>query len=198
MDLCTPSCRSRINSCHEVDSLGGIVPHPMFRPGWAVRPYHQSTPRADLLIRFKIAANSSLGFLPWHNTEVERVKGVCMRLCCHPISSGRQSTPVGILGHISRGHTGKRTAQDSLLLILYWYSTYPLRCLPYFSSREGFISPPPSSTVESNFVFLRRGRSPLWAWCEKKNTSCDFTGIRSHDPTVRKSHTLNNIWSIDR
>ena len=41
------------------------------------------------------------------------------------------------------------------------FSTFFLRCLPQFLSREGFSSPFPSSTVKSNIVYPRINRSPL-------------------------------------
>ena len=41
------------------------------------------------------------------------------------------------------------------------FSTFLLRCLPEFFSREGFDRLFPSSTVKSNFVYLRTNRSPL-------------------------------------
>ena len=40
-------------------------------------------------------------------------------------------------------------------------STFLLRCLPSFLSREGFSYSFPSSTVKSNFVYPRTNRSPL-------------------------------------
>ena len=45
------------------------------------------------------------------------------------------------------GHTGgMKVTQD-------FSSTFFLRCVPYFSSREGFSHSFPSSTVKSNFVY---------------------------------------------
>ena len=40
-------------------------------------------------------------------------------------------------------------------------STFLLRCMPLFFSREGFSRSFPSSTVKSNFVYQRFNRSPL-------------------------------------
>ena len=40
-------------------------------------------------------------------------------------------------------------------------STFLLRCLPQFLSREGFSRPFPSSTVKSNFGYPRVSRSQL-------------------------------------
>ena len=41
------------------------------------------------------------------------------------------------------------------------FSTFLLRCLPSFLSREGFSRPFPSSTVKSNFVYPRINCPPL-------------------------------------
>ena len=65
------------------------------------------------------------------------------------------------------------------------FSTFLLRCLPYFFSREGFIHPFPSSTMKSNFVYPRVNRSPCWALFfifYFLFSSCDCTEIRTHIP----------------
>ena len=54
---------------------------------------------------------------------------VCV-LCCRPIYSERRFSP---LGRVSRGHTGGRpTHRRFLFFICFWFSTFLLRCLPFF------------------------------------------------------------------
>ena len=56
----------------------------------------------------------------------------------------------------------RKVAQD-------FSSTFLLRCLPSFFSREGFSRSFPSSTVKSSFVYPRVSCSPLVG---QKNTAC--------------------------
>ena len=77
-------------------------------------------------------------------------------VCCHPIFSGRQTTPFGIIcGRTSQGHTGGRP--------------------------HGF----PSSLVRSNFVYPRHNRSPLLVGNDVRDnpSSCDCAEIRTQVPT---------------
>ena len=58
-------------------------------------------------------------------------------------------------------------------------STFLLRCVPLFFSREGFSHPFPSSTVKSNFMYPRNNRSPLvWLDMRKNPSSCACAEIR--------------------
>ena len=59
---------------------------------------------------------------------------------------------IKFVGRTNRGHTGGRSQDFS--------STFFLRCVPLFFSREGFSPSFPSSTVKSNFVHQRFNRSP--------------------------------------
>ena len=70
-------------------------------------------------------------------------------MCNHPICSGRQTC-----GRTSRGHTGSRKVTQD-------FSTFRLRCLPSFLSREAFSRPFHSLTLKSNFVYPRIDCSPL-------------------------------------
>ena len=74
----------------------------------------------------------------------------------------------------SRGHTRGRSQDFS--------STFFLRCVPEFFSREGFSHSFPSSTVRSNFVHERFNRSPLVD--EKKSRL--LPGVRTHVPPCQK------------
>ena len=78
---------------------------------------------------------------------------VCVCVFCHLISFGRRTYE-----RTSRGHTGGRSHRRK---VTQDFSTFFLRCLPSFLSREGFSRPFPSSTVKSNFVYPRINRSPL-------------------------------------
>ena len=50
--------------------------------------------------------------------------------CCRPIYSERRFSP---LGRVSRGHTGGRpTHRRFFFFICFWFSTFLLRCLPFF------------------------------------------------------------------
>ena len=76
------------------------------------------------------------------------VINVSLLQCVVCFYSGHQTC-----GRTSRGHTDRRkVTQDS--------STFLLRCLPSFFSREGFSRPFLSSTVKPNFVYPRINRSP--------------------------------------
>ena len=62
-------------------------------------------------------------------------------------------------------------------------STFLLRCVPSFLSREGFRRPFPSSTVKSNFGYPRINRPPLvrhFFFVKKYPSSCECTEIRTH------------------
>ena len=55
---------------------------------------------------------------------------VCVCMCCRPIYSERRFSP---LGRVSRGHTGGRpTHRRFFFFICFWFSTFLLRCLPFF------------------------------------------------------------------
>ena len=74
---------------------------------------------------------------------------VCLLLCMLSFHLCRTSD---LWTHQPRSHT-KKVTQD--------ISTFLLRGLPSFLSREGLSRPFPSSTVKSNFVYPRINRSPL-------------------------------------
>ena len=73
-------------------------------------------------------------------------------------------------------------------------STFLLRCLPSFFSREGFSHSFSSSTVKSNIVYERFNRSPLVGhFFFFSIFSCGkipVTGIRTHVPTCQKVSRL--------
>ena len=64
---------------------------------------------------------------------VDRHTGsVCVCVCCRPIYSERRFSP---LGRVSRGHTGGRPTHRRFFfffLFVFWFSTFLLRCLPFF------------------------------------------------------------------
>ena len=62
-------------------------------------------------------------------------------LCFLPIHSGHQ-----VRGTYQPGSHRRKVTQD-------FPSTFFLRCVPSFFSREGFSHSFPSSTVKSNFVY---------------------------------------------
>ena len=64
-----------------------------------------------------------------------------MCVCFLPIDSGRQ-----VRWMYQQGSHRRKVAQN-------FSSTFLLRCIPLFFSREGFSRSFPSSTVKSNFVF---------------------------------------------
>ena len=72
---------------------------------------------------------------------------VCV--CFLPIHSGRHQDR----WTYQPGSHRRKVTQD-------FSSTFFLRCVPSFFSREGFSLSLPSSTVKSNFVYLRFNRSP--------------------------------------
>ena len=72
---------------------------------------------------------------------------VCVCVFCHPIHSGHQ-----VRWTYQPGLHRRKVTQD--------FYTF-LRCVPYLLSREGFSRSFPSSTVKSNFVYLRSNRPPL-------------------------------------
>ena len=77
---------------------------------------------------------------------------MCVCVCFLPIYSGRQQVRwMYQLG----SHRRKVTLGFS--------STFLLRCMPLFFSREGFSRSSRSSTVKSNFVYFRFNRSPLFS-----------------------------------
>ena len=65
---------------------------------------------------------------------------VCVCVCFLPIHSGHQ-----VRWTYQPGSHRRKVTQD-------FSSTFFLRCVPEFFSREGFSHPFPSSTVKSNFV----------------------------------------------
>ena len=69
-------------------------------------------------------------------------------------------------------------------------STFHLRCMPLFFSREGFSRSFPSSTVKSNFVYYRFNPSPLvghfYFYFLFLVGKIQVTGIRTHVPTCQK------------
>ena len=78
------------------------------------------------------------------------------------------------------------------------FSTFLLRCLPLFLSREGFSLPFPSSTVKSNFVYPRINRSPLvghvFFWV---NDTTGYTLVKkrhSRVPTYLQRETDTADW----
>ena len=66
---------------------------------------------------------------------------LCVCVCFLPIHSGHQ-----IRWTYQPGSHRRKVTQD-------FSSTFFLRCVPYFFSREGFSRSFPSSTVKSNFVY---------------------------------------------
>ena len=74
---------------------------------------------------------------------------VCVCVCFLPIHSGHQ-----VRWTYQAGSHRRKVTQD-------FSSTFLLRRVPSFFSREGFSHSFPSSTVKSNFVYQRFNRSPL-------------------------------------
>ena len=78
--------------------------------------------------------------------------------------------------------------------VTYGFSTFLLRCLPLFLSREGFSLLFPSGTVKSNYLYPRINRSPLVGYdfffiavFGSKNPSlCDCTEIQTDGPTSKR------------
>ena len=86
---------------------------------------------------------------------------VCVCVCvCVCVLSSQLFWTSGLWTHQPGSHTGKVTKD---------FSTFLMRCLPYFVLREGFSRPFPSSTVKSNFVYPRNNRSPLVGYDARKN-----------------------------
>ena len=81
--------------------------------------------------------DSSVCFLPIHS-------GHQVRWTYQPGSHRRKVTQ-------EEGHTGGRSHRRKVTQD--FSSTFFLRCVPYFFSREGFCHSFPSSTVKSNFVY---------------------------------------------
>ena len=78
---------------------------------------------------------------------------------------------VKFVGCTSRGHTDRRKVTQE------FSSTFLLRCMPFFFSREGFSRCSfPSSTVELNFVFKEK------SFVSKKNQNAPRP---SEHPPVR-------------
>ena len=71
------------------------------------------------------------------------------------LSSHLQYSGLQTCGRTSRGGSHRRRVTRD------FSSTFLLRCLPCFLSREGFSRSFPSSTVKSIFVYPRINRSPL-------------------------------------
>ena len=101
-----------------------------------------------------------LPLLKMHNFALYSV-----RVCCHPIYSGRQTIyRYNMWTHQPGSHRS-------------------CACLN-FLSHEGFSRPFPSSTVKSNLVYPRINRPPLVGHDVRENpTSCDCAEIRTHVPT---------------
>ena len=89
-----------------------------------------------------------------------------------------------------------------------YFSTFFLRGLPYFLSREGSSYPFPSSTVKSNFVYPRNNRSPLvWHdffmifFCEEKSQLFTYNRAIQPYPTINSYFMLLMLaspqWEID-
>ena len=76
-------------------------------------------------------------------------------MCFLPIYSGRQ---IRCWWMYQPGSHRRKVTHDFL-------STFLLRCMPLFFSREGFSRSFPPSTVKSNLVYLRINRSPLVCVC---------------------------------
>ena len=104
-------------------------------------------------------------------------------MCFLPIHSGHQACWTYQPG----SHRRKATQHFS--------STFLLRCLPYFFSREGFSHSFSSSTVKSNSVYERINLSPLVRhfyffilyFLVRK---IPVTGIRTHVPTYQNVSRL--------
>ena len=71
-----------------------------------------------------------------------------MCVCFLPIHSGHQ-----VCWTYQPGSHRRKVTQN-------FSSTFFMRCVPQFFSREGFSHSFPSSTVKSEFVYLRFNRSP--------------------------------------
>ena len=105
---------------------------------------------------------------------------VCVCVCCHPIYSGRQAC-----GRTSQGHTEFLIHLTSAVLAL------------IFIARRVQPGSFPSSTVKSNFVYLRINRSPLGHLSlflfgvSTSPSSCDCTEIRTHVPTSEGFEVAN-------
>ena len=78
----------------------------------------------------------------------DKVHLVCVCVCFLPIHSGHQ-----VRWTYQPGSYRRKVTQD-------FSSTFFLRCMPSFFSREGFSHSFPSSTMKSNFVYLGFNRSP--------------------------------------
>ena len=94
-------------------------------------------------------------FVGWRGGAVRNtncpftVHSVCVCVCLLPIYSGRQ-----VSWMYQPGSHRRKVTQD-------FSSTFLLRRMTLFFSREGFSRSFPSSTVKSNFVYERFNRSPL-------------------------------------
>ena len=78
-------------------------------------------------------------------------------------------------------------------------STFLLRCLPSFLSREGFSRPFPSSAVKSNFVYPRINRSPLvghFLFLFLFLRGCPIEKTTSLPSVVGNKHTTTGIIRI--
>ena len=75
------------------------------------------------------------------NTIYEHGRHSAVFVCFLPIYSGRR-----VRWMYQPGSNRRKVTQDFL-------STFRLRCMPLFFSREGFSRSFPSSTVKSNFVY---------------------------------------------
>ena len=98
---------------------------------------------------------------------------------------------IKFVGRTTRGHTGGKFTRD-------FSSTFLLRCVPSFFSREGFSRSFPLSTVKSNLRFINH--SPLvghflffifYFFVRKNPSLCDDTEIRTHVPTSEGFEVTN-------
>ena len=118
-----------------------------------------------VFIKLHITAQSSLVILvilcPSHVCHSMPLALILSRgdQCCLPIYSGRQ-----VCWMYQPGSHRRKVIQD-------FSSTFLLRCVPQFFSREGFSHSFPSSNVKSNFVYSRFNRSPLFFFRESFKSS---------------------------
>ena len=102
----------------------------------------QPTPPRHVSVMSRMLCRPLLGTLSAQ--QIERpllLKGECVCVCFLPIYSGHQ-----VRWTYQPGSRRRKITLD-------FSSTFLLRCVPLFFSREGFNHSFPSSTVRSNFVF---------------------------------------------
>ena len=91
-----------------------------------------------LRLRRTIPQEDNRGAVP--RGKLTRFSLLLLCVCVLPIYSGRQ-----VRWTYQPGSHRRKVTQD--------FSTFLLRCMPLFFSREGFSHSFPSSTVKSNFVY---------------------------------------------